>query len=53
MGNPRNWTRDFNARNRELQEFVKQRAGKSQVKRREARERAAVRPAVAHEDARQ
>lgn len=52
MGNPRNWTTTFNARTRELQAFVNRRAGKSQVKRKLARERAAIRPVADHEGAR-
>lgn len=44
MGNSRIWTRDFNTRKRELEAFVASRAGRSQTKRKQAREWAAVRP---------
>jgi hypothetical protein len=44
MGNPRSWTRDFNERKRELETFVKAKAGKSTSKRKAARDFAAVRP---------
>lgn len=44
MGLSRSFTRDFNTRNRELEAFVKARAGRSISKRREAVERAATMP---------
>jgi uncharacterized protein YbcC (UPF0753/DUF2309 family) len=44
MGNTRTWTRDFNERKRELETFVKAKAGKSITKRKQARDWAAVRP---------
>jgi hypothetical protein len=44
MGNKRDWTTKFNARNAALAEFVKARAGRSQAKRREAVQRAATMP---------
>lgn len=42
MGNPRSFTREFNARQRELAAFVKAKAGRSEKARREAIERAAA-----------
>lgn len=36
MGNTRNWTREFNARQRELTSFVKAKAGRSEKARKEA-----------------
>lgn len=41
MGNTRNWTREFNARQRELAAFVKGKAGRSEKARRQAVEAAA------------
>lgn len=42
MGNTREWTTKFNARNAALSEFVKSRAGRSMSKRKAAVEKAAT-----------
>lgn len=42
MGNTREWTTKFNARNAALSEFVKSRAGRSMSKRKAAMETAAT-----------
>ncbi|WP_375597594.1 hypothetical protein [Devosia sp. Naph2] len=53
MGNARNWTREFNARQRELAAFVKAKAGRSEKARKEAIKAAASgRPANLPEIAR-
>lgn len=44
MGNTREWTTKFNARNDALEAFVKTKAGRSLNKRREAVKRAATMP---------
>ena len=53
MGNTRNWTREFNARQNELTSFVKAKAGRSEKARKQAiRAAANGRPAKLREIAR-
>ncbi len=54
MGNTRNWTREFNARQRELASFVRSKAGRSEKARKQAIQAAASgRPSGLTEIARQ